>query len=328
MSSGGGRVPYHLRPNKAVDRQLFLELLAKIDGYKKIIDYEYVGFGGPFLADFQLIHTTFGTRRMLSIEIEDDVYARQKFNRPVSCVKCKLQSSGDFVTAFTSQRPVIVWLDYASPGELRTQLNEYSALLSKLQAGDVLRITVNATPRTLEGQTTSSPVEVKQAQRLETLKDRLGDLIPNGTVAAQMTKEGYPELLAKIIAGLGDKRSSSDHQFLQLTSWCYSDGEHTMLTHGGIVMRRSDEHEFWKKTALRKWPFYTPAGQVPRRINLPVLSLRERLFIDSSLPRMKARSLQKKLKFKLAKREGDSIEMLRAYADFYRHYPTFGRVFS
>ena len=44
--------PYHQRPNKTVDRYLFVELLSKINRYRHIGDYSYIGLGGPSLEDF------------------------------------------------------------------------------------------------------------------------------------------------------------------------------------------------------------------------------------------------------------------------------------
>ncbi|WP_407928292.1 O-methyltransferase, partial [Collimonas silvisoli] len=55
----GAYVPYHLRQNKAVDRQLFVDLLTKLNRYKAIGDYSYVSFGGPYLEDFKLVHSHF-----------------------------------------------------------------------------------------------------------------------------------------------------------------------------------------------------------------------------------------------------------------------------
>lgn len=55
----GASIPYHLRPNKAIDRYAFLELLSKVDRYIDcdISQYKYVGFGGHSLEDFKYIHS-------------------------------------------------------------------------------------------------------------------------------------------------------------------------------------------------------------------------------------------------------------------------------
>ena len=69
----GERVPYHLRPNKFVERALFVELLSHINAVHPIADYVYVGFGGPYLEDFKILHQHFGIKNMLSLEQEAGV---------------------------------------------------------------------------------------------------------------------------------------------------------------------------------------------------------------------------------------------------------------
>jgi hypothetical protein len=53
--STGGSIPYHLRQNKAIDRNLFTDLLSRIGRYKNISDYTYYGFGGPYMEDFKVL---------------------------------------------------------------------------------------------------------------------------------------------------------------------------------------------------------------------------------------------------------------------------------
>jgi hypothetical protein len=61
---------YHLRTNKAVERLLFIELLRRLDRAlsRPIAQYKYVGLGGPYLEDFNLLHATFGNNEMTSLE--------------------------------------------------------------------------------------------------------------------------------------------------------------------------------------------------------------------------------------------------------------------
>ena len=79
-----GSIPYHLRPNKAVDRLLFLELCSKLAPDLNIEGggYQYVGFGGPQMEDFRLLHEKFPQMPMLCIEKHENVVPRQKFNCP------------------------------------------------------------------------------------------------------------------------------------------------------------------------------------------------------------------------------------------------------
>ena len=75
--SKGSSLPYKLRPNKAVDRELFLGMLARLAASLKLENYRYVGLGGPFLEDFRLIHARLAIKDMVCIEMEKEV--REKY---------------------------------------------------------------------------------------------------------------------------------------------------------------------------------------------------------------------------------------------------------
>ena len=62
----GSSLPYRLRPNKAVDRELFLSLLMRLTPKLGLEKYHYVGLGGPFLEDFRLLHSRIGIGRKRS----------------------------------------------------------------------------------------------------------------------------------------------------------------------------------------------------------------------------------------------------------------------
>ncbi len=53
--SGGG-VSYNLRPNKYVERQLFVELLRMVMSGSNFDNWVYVSLGGPQLEDHRLVH--------------------------------------------------------------------------------------------------------------------------------------------------------------------------------------------------------------------------------------------------------------------------------
>jgi hypothetical protein len=65
--ASGGNLPYQLRPNKAVERLLFVDLLSILDHEIHIgRDYGYFGFGGPQMEDFRLLHERFAKMQMIS----------------------------------------------------------------------------------------------------------------------------------------------------------------------------------------------------------------------------------------------------------------------
>lgn len=330
----GGLVPYHQRPNKSVERYLFVELLTKINRYRLIGPYTYVGFGGPFLEDFKLIHNYFGNKKMLSIEMDANVLKRQKFNLPLSCIKCTHQTSADFVASYSVKGNAVIWLDYASPKDVRIQVQEFESLLSKLLTYDVVKITLNANPDTLRRHDAvdengkRETVEERNRKRLKKLSERLDDYLPQETTPDMMTVDGLPQVLCRVLefAANSAMRGLGDEIFQPLTAFTYSDSSHQMLTLTGIILPRAEAGDFFKDTAIKKWPLSATDWRTIHKIRLPELTVREKLFIDSYLPRSNERLIQKKLKFLFGASEEQSLEALKSYVTFYRHYPNYHRV--
>lgn len=330
----GTRVPYHLRLNKAVDRQLFLELLSRLQRHVDIVKYDYIGFGALFFEDFRAIHSTFGTRRMISLEPDATSYRRQLFSRPLSCIICRNQDSSSYIRTFSSSRSTIHWLDYTDPNKLRDQLQDIETLLPKLDTGDILRVTFNANPEALGSTKTQkengewcSTDEVRKA-RLEKLQERIGEYLYAGTSFNQMSAAELPKVIALACksAVTNALMSTTELIFLHLSAFVYSDSPHQMMTITGILLAPDEEREFFKKTLLKNWKYTTLTWGDFKRINLPVLSLKERLYIDQNLPKWLSPRSSRKSKIQLDSDPRSHKEFLDSYADYYRHFPNFQRV--
>ena len=145
----GHNVPYQLRPNKFVERQLFLDLLDFVRVWNGPSHYIYASMGGRFLEDFKLVNDRFAIEQMISIELDETTWNRQRFNR-LGFIDCRKQSSGEFIADLdllmqnNKQSRMIVWLDYAIANKRGEQLGEFRQLVSKLASGDVAKITLNA----------------------------------------------------------------------------------------------------------------------------------------------------------------------------------------
>ena len=330
----GGFIPYHLRPNKAVDRQLFVELLAKVNRFKPIGQYTYIGFGGSFLEDFKLIHTYFGNKKMISIEEDLNVLKRQKFNLPLRCITRRHEKSGDFIASYPIRGSAMIWLDYANPRQLRVQIEEYEALISKLQLHDIIRITLNASPDTLRGRDSVDEKEkretadVRNAKRLKKLTDQLGDYLPQDTDATMMTVDELPQVYCRVLEFAANKASQgrSSEMVQPLSAFVYADSAHQMLTLTGIIIEKKEVTEFFRKTAIKRWRHASVDWKTFRVIRVPELTAREKLFIDRYLPSSKQKGIHKRLDFLFAEDEVTSLEILKSYTDYYRYYPSYHRV--
>ena len=324
----GASIPYHLRANKAIDRYAFLELLSKIDRFSSISQYKYIGFGGHSLEDFKYIHSRFGLGNMLSIEEDADVYNRQKFNQPHNCIDCLLQSSSQFIDEFQRTQETIIWLDYMKPKELRKQIEEFQATISKLELLDIIKITVNSHAASyLPLKQSMKPSDLPK-ERISHLKAVLGDIFPAAEVKENMmTEKRFPEalhLVLKYAANLA-MLGQNDIYFQPLTAFAYADGQQ-MLTVTGIILERNEKQGFLAKTNIDKWELSNIDWKPPRRINVPDLTIKERLHIDSRLPNSEAKTIQDELGFLFDSKKSVSLEMLETYVLFYRQSPYFSRI--
>jgi hypothetical protein len=327
----GNDIAYHLRQNKAIDRNLFIDLLARVGRVTNISDYEYIGFGGPLLEDYKALHAALRIKRMHSIERDDNTYKRQLFNRPASFIKLHFKESDDFFRHHQfHNKGSIVWLDYTSPGELSKQLEEFRQVVSELDCFDVAKITLNAEPRNIQGKSANG-ITAHQA-RLDTLKATIPDYIPSDLTVDDLTFNRYPYVLQRFVqsslASLSTR--ASGRYFHILSSFVYKDGQQ-MLTITGMVFNAADDPkvtEFISKSRIKRWPFANLTWNPPTQISVPALSAKERMMLDSLMP-MSNRNPQKtadKLKKKLGYVPGSEALELANYAQYYRAYPHFSRV--
>ncbi|MBD1919781.1 hypothetical protein H6F77_01425 [Microcoleus sp. FACHB-831] len=326
----GASIPYHLRPNKAIDRYAFIELLSKVDRYRDcdISQYKYVGFGGHSLEDFKYIHSRFGICNMISIEEDAEVYNRQKFNQPHNCIDCLHQSSDNFINEFQRTDPTIIWLDYVKPSDLRKQIEEFQATISKLEPLDIVKITVNSHPASYVPSGTGMDSFTLKNARIEKLNTMLGDIFPSADVTVDMmTEKRFPEALCLVLKYAANLAmvGQSDIYFQSLTAFSYADGQQ-MLTVTGILLENTKNQEFFNQTNIDKWELSNINWKDPRRINVPDLTIKERLYIDSRLPNSQAKAIQDELGFLFDSKESVSIEMLETYTMFYRQSPYFSRI--
>lgn len=325
----GTSIPYHLRPNKAIDRYAFIELLGKINRFSPIDQYQYIGFGGHSLEDFKYIHSQFGINSMISLEQDKETFKRQKFNLPYSCIDCQQMKSSDFINDFSRKQPTIIWLDYVKPSELRSQIEEFQAVISKLEALDILKITLNANPSAyLQGKPEMGSDEITRL-RLEKLQNRLGDLFPSANITQEMMK--FKQFSKAILLILQYAKNlilegEKELNFQPLTAFSYADGQQ-MMTLTGILLNNADIEQFFQTTTINNdWPLANTNWQSPKSVNIPDLTIKERLFIDSQLPDSDVQDIHNALGFLFNKKSSISLEMLETYCLFYRYSPYFSRI--
>lgn len=323
---GGETVAYHLRPNKAIERALFIDLLARVGRRFNISDYTYYGFGGPFMEDFRAFHAALRIEKMHSVERDAVVQARQRFNTPFSGVTYELAGSSEFLTRFSPDNSSVVWLDFASPGELKQQLDDVRVLVSKLASGDVFKVTLNARVESLLENNTLDQEQLKLLRKNE-YERRANDYLPINVDPSDLRPDRYPKLLLRSVRLAVDKGifSSGGLTAQPLTAFTYADGPHLMLTATGIVLEPDQVLPFFEATRIETWGFAETAWAKAQSITAPVLSTKERLLLESMVPKANIPDIMSALGG-LVGAKGIAIEDVKAFVRFYRIYPQYSRV--
>ena len=267
--SAGSSLPYRLRPNKAVDRELFLSLLMRLAPKLALEKYHYVGLGGPFLEDFRLVHGRLGIAKMTSIETREQVHKRQAFNRPIASIECVHKTLEDYLDETDFDTPAIIWFDYTEPKGITTQIERFARTIGTVPLGSILRVTLNANPSSLgnpdpkdlsvevEGEA-SEDRAVKptiQEWRLARFKERLGALFPSGLTAEGMTFKTYgPSLLRALkLAVDNEVLSFRDRRIVWAFATHYADGQ-AMVT-AALVVAPQDDTDI--EDLVKDWEFFT-----------------------------------------------------------------------
>ncbi|MES2671810.1 MAG: O-methyltransferase [Pseudomonadota bacterium] len=320
----GASIPYHLRQNKAIDRGLYLDLLSRVGRYRNISDYTYIGFGGPFLEDFKYVHAATRISKMISIEIDANAFKRQKFNKPISCIDLRHESSGEFISNFEFDDDYVIWLDYTEPTKVGEQLAELEMLISKIPEGSIFKITLNAHAASLGTPNDGSDLQKFRSEKAQRL---LGDYAPATITRDDVTANAYPRLLLSAAVSAAKKGIAGRSRCIvqPLTAFTYKDGQ-SMLTMTGAVIKSIDASAFLASIRIAHWPFSSLDWSVPLEISVPEMSFKERMHIESLLPQTDAATIGTTMGYYIGASATEAAESLGNFVMYYRLYPWYSRV--
>lgn len=327
--SKASSLPYKFRPNKAVDRELFLDLLSRLAAPLRLDRYEYIGLGGPFLEDFRIIHNRLGISEMVCIESEEAVHRRQLFNCPVPSIKCVHSSLEDYLDSKIFERPAIVWFDYTDPQGMTDQIERFARTIGEVPINSILRITLNSNPGSLGKpdpnevsircsgvDNESDPRPTEQEWRLARFRERLGSMFPSDLAPEGMTYKqfGKSVLAALQIAVDRDLLNHADRKVIWTLATHYADGQ-PMVTATLIVAAVDDERV---NSLIADWPFASKVEE-PLKLDMPALSAIERHTMETDL------DAADRMGYSLPKSDmGENP--YTSFRRFYRMYPQFARV--
>lgn len=307
---------YQLRPNKAVDRQLLMEameLLARMDG-DDLRGYTYYGFGGPYLEDFRLLYERHPEIGMVSIEKDWATLGRQEFHRPCSTIELVKQNMSKFIEKYRPDGTrSVFWLDYT--GLEYRHFTDFQNVLDAVVDGSMVKVTLLAEPKYFR--TRSKPgTNNKEVE----FRDGCNDLMPNPSARLPGRPKDFASLLQGMVRIAAERRLSKrtdGRTFVPVSSFWYSDGT-WMFTLTGVVCGAGGEDKL--REAFADWEFANLEWGPPTRINVPALSTKERLCLQSLLPtETPETTLLERLGYPVDGGRG----ALRQYADFHRYAPYF-----
>lgn len=332
---------YHLRPNKAIDRFIFLELLRTLELRQPLREHTYVGLGGPFLEDFRLLSQQFPLMALICVEQDGETLKRQKFHMCSSNMQCIRSSLGDFVaTRFPTDLPVVVWADYTDMS--REFLGEVADISRKAVPGSLLRFTVRAESpvyKRLNLSTLSRYPPLVPPQRkaeFERVKNNFStDMAVDGIAFpaewfqwSDFSLDGFPQLLARMIRTVTEGSCTTPKTFLPLHTVKYSDGT-IMLSITGLICLEG-ERDSLARHFREHCVLCSADADAVDEIDVPSLTTKERLHLEGILPTANAngKACVRRLGYLIegSGSENASRRKMEQFERYYRLYPYFGKI--
>jgi len=310
-------VNFSVRQNKAIERQIVFDGLAKLLRLMGHNDTVYLGFGSVWFVDFVMAHRQLGIERMYSIEADEVVFERAKFNRPYRTIEIVPGLSIDAIPDLLEAQPElqstpwVLWLDYDQPlGE--DSVGELSRLARTAPTGSILLTTFNSATRHYG----------KAKQRYERMCQLFGDATPrNPFVEPEDLSDPKLQMSFMAEATLNMMLSSSaaagrDDWPIPAYSIAYQDGS-PMVTVG--IALCPDESKVSVEALLRSEDWN---GIVEKPIITPPLTQKEVSALEACLPSNAGldRSMVKELGFDLLE------EQIEAFVTHYLNYPSFAQI--
>lgn len=289
--SGSG-LPYRLRPNKYVDRELFAELVARLTAKHGPEHYVYTSMAAHHLTDLWAIYRKAGIEKLYAFDMNEIIVQRQEFNAPVPKTKCGNHLASDLPGKLSEildefeAKNAIVWLDFTDFGSRKDQLDDFVQLLRACVAGDVARITLDASEKwlkrllreqVLREDVQSLPVD---GQYAAAFRADVGRFSPPGLSELTVSEIGNRLIEAVAIAArAGTDRTSEPVRFWPVMVAEYADSRNMVTV--TLVCTEEDA----QNPAPPGWELCSMDGSWTEilRIRAPELSSRERTTIDSHL---------------------------------------------
>ena len=309
--SSAKRVSYDLRPSKQCERKIMLDLFntATASGFP-IPSYRYVGMGANRFYDFILIHKYLGINKMVSIEHDQEMFLRAKFNCPYKFIEIFNTTLHNFISNDNFEGNSIYWMDYDS--EISSEIKlDITSLATKIKPGDFIFLTVcGALPKSFEKENTS-----KRLSEFNEIFPEFANLLTK----EDMEDSNFTRTVSKILHvaftnSFITRRDGVFHLFFQVE---YADGSE-MVTYGG-VFTTSPRYKSFENLSKIKVPFLILKLPENYRIEKFNLTEKERNLFDLATT-SKCSDAKEILELKNL---GFGEEELLSYKELLRYHPRY-----
>ena len=314
-------VNYAIRPNKTVERKLIFETLVLLDPVYNFAGYRYIGFGALWFVDFVLAHKYLSIEDMVSIEEDEYIASRAKFNKPYACVRVEPGKSNSVLPNLQlKEKRLLVWLDYTKSID-GPVFEDLTTLCQHALAGSLFIVTINAHKNSLPNKDADDR-EFKDDQ--EMLSYFAGDLIPPTLPKGAMQASNYPAFLASLLFKHMHRQvriaGRSNDSIVPIFNIKYQDNA-PMVTVGAVI---ADEQYAQKTAEIFEAKNSTEPMDENKQLSIgvPPLTLKEKASLDQLMPCDSAPTAAEisELGFRM------KPSQIEAYHRFYRYYPMFGEV--
>jgi hypothetical protein len=269
--------------------------------------------------------------KYISVEKNYETYKRQKFHKNSKNLTLVNKDWDSFIKHdFPDGEQSIVWLDYTDLAPSR--LDEFMEVLRLVGSMSIVKITVRAeasTPNLREAKKllSSDMLGVLRKAWIEDFQRQYDDFLSRQVSEKDLAPEAMPSLIQEMVAVAAQKvlPATTGISFQPLHSCCYADGV-GMFSLTGAVCHSKDRQSV--KRVFNDWSHSNLDWSSPYRIDLPNLSMKERLKLESRLPARSGtgKALQKTLGYRIDDGRRSSEEKLRQYQEYYPYYPQFAKV--
>lgn len=319
---------YSTRPNKHVDRELFVDLVGRALSNTHVDRCAYISMGGPQMADHIAMYRRNGISKLYSFDIEENIVRRQMFNAPTNDTTCETHAAAelpaklDEISEKLDVDHLIVWFDYTGTKQRGAQLAEFQSLLQSLSSGDIARIALDA----------SLPSEKLKANLPEEIRDK--DLPAMNALLGKEFGEFHPEnfdleslddmpkYLTRCVRHLCDRAAEMGQNeglsFFPMLQTCYIDSA-PMFTATVLVQDVQG-----KPGAPDGFGYLAAGWDDIESLEVPELTAREKSFLDRLLDR-DAADISAELGYNIA-RTAPMSRQWTSFKKFHRFLPQFQHV--